>query len=204
MPQDILPKLGDTYPMIWWPTHLPTLQHGLITLRPPQESDIPNIFQSCQDSLIPKFTTIPAVYTMAHAEFFVREKAPNSFIGQTEILFIIEYGVGADAQFGGAISFHSMDLTDHVAEIGYWVAAPVRDKKIGTIAARVITDYGFTTMGFRRIEALVDVENIHSRKMLASSGYTLEAIMRNKVTRADGTQKDMALFGQTNLDWKGI
>lgn len=190
--------------MIWWPTQVPTLQHGLITLRPPRESDIPNIFQGCQDPLIPKFTTIPTGYTMAHAEFFIREKVPNSFIAQSEIIFIIEYGIGAAAQFGGAISFHSMDLTDHVAEIGYWVAAPVRSKKIGTIAARVITHYGFTAMGFRRIEALVDVENIHSRKMLTSSGYTLEGIMRNKVTRADGTQKDMALFGQTNLDWEGI
>ena len=60
--------------MIWWPTEVPTLTYGLLTLRPLEEKDIPNIFKSCQDPVIPKFTRVPFDYTLAHAEFFVREK----------------------------------------------------------------------------------------------------------------------------------
>ena len=66
-------------------------------------------------------------------------------------------------------------------------------------AAKVITEYGFQTMGFKRIEALVDIENAASRALLRSAGYELEGIMRQKVTRDTGTQIDMALFSRVNL-----
>ena len=52
--------------MIWWPTEVPTLKHGLITLRAPQESDIPAIFEGAQDPLIPIFTRIPSNYSSAN------------------------------------------------------------------------------------------------------------------------------------------
>ncbi|MEN9622542.1 MAG: hypothetical protein RLZZ307_274, partial [Actinomycetota bacterium] len=45
--------------MIWWPTEIPTLQYGLVTLRPSEEKDIDSIFNACQDPLIPAFTTVP-------------------------------------------------------------------------------------------------------------------------------------------------
>ncbi len=210
--------------MIWWPTEVPTLQYGAITLRPPQESDIPKIHQGCLDPLIPKFTRIPAEYTLAHAELLVRENTPNSLAAKSGILFIIENRAtpeeknratdeggnraitegDGEPQFCGAISFHSIDLSDHVAELGYWIVASARGKGIGTTGVRVITDYGFTTLGFRRIEAVVDVENLASRKLLDHAGYLLEGVMRNKSTRSDGSQKDMALYAQTQRDWKGI
>jgi ribosomal-protein-alanine N-acetyltransferase len=105
--------------MIWWPTEVPTLKHGLITLRAPQESDIPAIFEGAQDPLIPIFTRIPSNYSMANAEFYVRERSPNAFANQTELQLALEYGNGNDAKFAGAFSFHSMDLREHVGEIGY-------------------------------------------------------------------------------------
>ncbi len=202
--------------MIWWPTEVPTLRYGAITLRPPQESDIPKIHQGCLDPLIPKFTRVPAEYTLAHAELFIREQTPKALAAKNGILFIIENRATAEGknratseengepQFCGVISFHSIDLSDHVAELGYWIVASARGKGIGTTGVRVITDYGFTTLGFRRIEAVVDVENLASRKLLDHAGYLLEGVMRNKSTRVDGSQKDMALYAQTQRDWKGI
>ncbi|CAB5012280.1 MAG: GNAT family N-acetyltransferase [Actinobacteria bacterium] len=190
--------------MIWWPTHTPTLTHGLITLRPITESDIPSIFESCQDPVIPKFTRVPIDYTMAHAEFFVREKTPKSFVEKTELAFAIDVGNGDDKEFAGVISFHSMDLPDLVAELGYWINAGARGKGVGTTAARVLTNFGFETMGFERIEALVDTENIASRKLLKAAGYTLEGILRKKSRRHDGKQIDMALFSILRDEWKEL
>jgi len=178
--------------MIWWPTEIPTLHHGLTTLRPLQASDIPLIYEALQDPLIPLFTTIPAGYTLANAEHFVNERSPISFMDRKEIAFAIVH----DGTFAGVISHHSINHSDHVAEIGYWMASHMRGKGIGTTAAKLITDYGFTTMGFRRIEGIVDVENGPSRALLISAGYELEAIMRKKVTRIDGRQVDMALFAK--------
>jgi ribosomal-protein-alanine N-acetyltransferase len=184
--------------MIWWPTEIPTLQHGLITLRPANDGDISEVYKACQDPLIPRFTTVPADYTMADARYFIREKGPAHFLEKKELLFVITQSQLSEKVFCGVISFHTIDLGNHCAELGYWITAPSRGKGIGTTAAKLITEYGFTTMGFRRIEALVDVANEASKKLLTAAGYNLEGIMCKKVTRADGSQKDMALFAKLN------
>ena len=190
--------------MIWWPAEVPTLTHGLVTLRLINESDIPEIYDSCQDPVIPKFTRIPFEYTMAHAEFFVREKTPKSLAEKTELAFAVEFGNGDQRKFAGLISFHSMDLPDLVAELGYWIRSEARGKGVGTTAARMLTNFGFESMGFERVEALVDVENVASKKLLLAAGYSLEGTLRRKSRRYDGSQIDMALFSVIRDEWQGI
>jgi RimJ/RimL family protein N-acetyltransferase len=186
--------------MIWWPTEIPTLHHGLITLRPSRESDVDSIFHACQDPLIPAFTTVPAHYTIDHAIDFVRSD-PFSFSERREIRFVIDFGNGNDIRFAGVISLHTINIKNHTAEIGYWMEKSMRGKGIGTIAAKLITDYGIRTLGFRRIDGLADVENQASQRLLVSAGFEKEGILRNKVTRDDGRQIDMALFATTESTW---
>ena len=189
--------------MIWWPTEIPTLQYGLVTLRPSAEKDIDSIFSACQDPLIPAFTTVPATYTINHAIDFVRSD-PFSFAERRELRFVIDYGNGADTNFAGVISLHTINIKNHTAEIGYWMDKSLRGKGIGTIAAKMITDYGFRSLGFRRIDGLVDVDNLASQKLLTSAGFQKEGILRNKVSREDGRQIDMALFATTDSTWKPL
>jgi ribosomal-protein-alanine N-acetyltransferase len=187
--------------MIWWPNEIATLSHGLVTLRPSAEKDIDSIFQACQDPLIPAFTTVPADYTIDHAIDFVRSD-PFSFAERRELRFVIDYGNGADATFAGVISLHTINIKNHTAEIGYWIDSSQRGKNIGTIAAQMITDLGVTEIGFRRIEGLVDVDNLASQRLLQKAGYVQEGVLQNKVTRDDGRQIDMALFAVTNQMWE--
>ena len=74
----------------------------------------------------------------------------------------------------------------------------------GKIAAKMITNYGFLTMGFRRIEAAVDLDNSASQKLLMSAGYTKEGILRQRVTRSDGSQIDMVELAVLASDWKEL
>lgn len=189
--------------MIWWPNEIPTLQYGRVTLRPPAESDVPKIYEACQDPLIPRFTTVPVEYTMAHALDYV-QRVPTSMELKREIPFVVEFGTGDEKEFAGVFSFHTISLENHRAEIGYWMHAPMRGKGIGTIAAKIITNYGFLTMGFRRIEAAVDLDNSASQKLLMSAGYTKEGILRQRVTRSDGSQIDMVELAVLASDWKEL
>lgn len=188
--------------MIWWPNEITTLTHGLITLRPSAESDIDSIFQACQDPIISAYTTVPSLYTLDHAIEFVRSD-PFSFAERRELRFVIDYGNGADKEFAGVISLHTINIHNHTAEIGYWIDKNQRGKGIGTIAARMITDLGLREIGFRRIDGLVDVDNLASQRLLVSAGYQKEGILRNKVTREDGSQIDMAVFAVTDTSWEG-
>jgi RimJ/RimL family protein N-acetyltransferase len=189
--------------MIWWPSEIPTLQYGRYTLRPPKESDVDSIFQACQDPLIPRFTTVPANYTMAHALEYV-QRVPASMELQREIPFVIEFGVGDDKEFAGVISLHTISIENNRAEIGYWMHAPMRGKGIATIAAKMITGYGFETLGFKRIEAAVDLDNHTSQKLLLSAGYEREGVLKQRVTRASGEQIDMVAMAAFADTWLGL
>jgi ribosomal-protein-alanine N-acetyltransferase len=189
--------------MIWWPNEIPTLTYGLVTLRPSSDSDIDAIFHACQDPLIPAFTTVPADYTIDHAIEFVRSD-PFSLAERRELRFIVEFGNGSAKKFAGVISLHTINIKNHTAEVGYWMEKAMRGKGIATTAVSMITDYGFTTIGFRRIEGLADFDNEASQKVLMKAGFEKEGILRNKVTREDGRQIDMALFATTNNAWKPL
>ncbi len=186
--------------MIWWPNEIATLTDGLITLRPSNENDIDAICKACQDPLIPAFTTVPTDYTIDHAIDFVRSD-PFSFAERRELRFVIDYGTGADRKFAGVVSLHTINIKNHTAEIGYWLDANQRGKGIGTTAAKLITEHGISEIGFRRIEGLVDVDNVASQRLLLGAGYLQEGTMQNKVTREDGRQIDMALFAVTDRIW---
>jgi RimJ/RimL family protein N-acetyltransferase len=189
--------------MIWWPSTIPTLHYGKVRLRKPSDGDVVAIFDACQDPEIPRFTTVPSIYTMAHALDF-EQRVDSSIETAREIPFVIEYGVGDDALFAGVISLHTINLTNHCSEIGYWMSSSMRGKGIGTIAAKIITDYGIQTLGFRRIEAAVDTENNPSQKLLLSVGFQKEGVLASKVTREDGSQIDMVMLATTAQSWKPL
>lgn len=187
--------------MIWWPTEVPTLTRGLINLRKPELKDTQAVFDGCQDPLIPRFTAISANYSMAHALDYV-QRVDASLRTQRELPLAIEYGNGDDRKFAGTISFHSISVKNSVGEIGYWMSESMRGKSIATTAVRMLTDYGFATIGFKRVEAMVDVENIASTKLLASAGYQREGLLRKKISRDDGRQVDMYLFAAIPEEWE--
>ena len=186
--------------VIWWPSEIPTLQYGRYTLRPTLDSDVTAIYEACQDPLIPRFTTVPINYTMSHAlDYF--QRIPASIELQREIPFVIEFGLGDEKEFAGVISLHTISIDNHRAEIGYWMREQMRGKGIATAAVKILTGYGLDTLGFKRIEAAVDLDNTASQKLLISAGYEREGVLQQRVTRSNGNQIDMVIFAALNQSW---
>lgn len=195
-------------------------------MRPMHFSDAENIYRAAQDPEIPKFTTLPSDYSIELAIEFSKTSAVERFINKTELVFVIEdsrfsnlqnsriqefdsgSGTGSDSGsglnpypysngFSGVMSLHSIDIPNHRAEIGYWLAKEARGKGICTKAAEMITEYGLMTIGFKRIDGIVDVRNEPSKRALLNAGYEFEGILKKYVTRRDGSQLDMALYAVT-------
>jgi RimJ/RimL family protein N-acetyltransferase len=198
--------------MIWWPSEVPTIQHGQFTLRPLCEDDIDAIYQSCQDPLIPQFTTVPADYTMELAQGFVREKAPQGFAEHKAIPWVLTINKDVSPAalkvngetFLGVFSIHGIEEDNHIGEIGYWLNKDVRGHGYGSIGCQMITNYAFETLGFRRLAGLVDSDNEASKKLLLGAGYAHEGLMKSRVTRADGRQIDMDLFAAISDTWVSL
>ncbi|MEY2597438.1 MAG: hypothetical protein RL182_521 [Actinomycetota bacterium] len=189
--------------MIWWPEEIPTLKSDSLTMRPMRPSDAEDIYRAVQDPEIPKFTTVPADYPIDLAIEFANTRAAASFVNKTELVFVIEdarlatVGYPYSNGFAGVMSLHTIDIPNHRAEIGYWLAKEARGHGICTKAAELITEYGLMTIGFKRIDGIVDVSNEPSKAALLNAGYEFEGIMKSYVTRRDGSQLDMALFAAT-------
>ena len=207
--------------MIWWPEEIPTLKSDTLTMRPMRPSDAEDIYRAVQDPEIPKFTTLPADYPIDLAIEFANTRAAASFVNKTELVFVIEDSrleksnastsastSGSNSAhlasdypysngFAGVMSLHTIDIPNHRAEIGYWLAKEARGQGICTKAAELITEYGLMTIGFKRIDGIVDVRNEPSKAALLKAGYEFEGIMKSYVTRRDGSQLDMALFAAT-------
>lgn len=195
--------------MIWWPSEVPIIHHGPFTLRPMAEEDIEAIYQSCQDPLIPKFTTVPSDYTMELAQGFVREKTPRLFEERKAMhwLLTINKDVNPSAikvngeTFLGPFSIHGIEEHNHIGEIGYWLNKDVRGHGYGAIGCQMVTNHAFETLGFRRLAGIVDNDNKASKKVLLRAGYEHEGLMKSRVTRVDGAQIDMDLFAATSDTW---
>ena len=192
-----------------------------ITLRPVVPSDAEAIYRGAQDPEVPKFTTLPTNYSLDNAINFAKNRAPERHANRLELIFAIDFNLvdqnrksanqigkppypsgqteleNNNSQLAGIISLHSIDFANHRAEIGYWLVKEARNKGVGTASVELLTDYGLMTMGFRRIDALVDNRNEASKRLLEKAGYQFEGLLKNYVTRPDGSQIDMAIFAAT-------
>ena len=210
--------------MIWWPEEIPTLTSvsdaGVITLRPVLPIDAEDIYRGAQDPEVPKFTSLPANYTLDNAISFATSRAPSRHASRSELIFAITVAenllsnqdsrasfnsnslsssTNSSNKIVGVISLHSLDFANHRAEVGYWMFKEARNKGICTKSVEMITEYGLMTMGFRRVEALVNNANDASKRLLNKAGYKFEGILQKYITRPDGSQIDMALFATTSI-----
>jgi [ribosomal protein S5]-alanine N-acetyltransferase len=175
--------------VINWPVSQPTLSNGALTLRPLREEDISAIYEACQDPSISAFTRVPYPYDKEMAEEFVRG-SDLSYRNHQGIVFAIE----KDGAFAGTIGLHGIQLTDHCAEVGYWVEKSHRGNGLCTAALQSILDFSLNIMDFRRIEGMADFNNFASQRVMERAGMVRDALLRNRVTKPNGDQIDMVLF----------
>ena len=175
--------------MINWPVNQPTLSNGELTLRPLREDDIDAIYQACQDPTISAFTRVPFPYDREMAEDFVRG-SDISYRNHQGIVFAIEYS----GKFAGTIGLHGIELTDHCAEVGYWIEKSHRGQGFCTAALKAVLDFSLNILEFRRIEGMADFNNEPSQRVMERAGMVRDALLRNRVTKPNGDQIDMVLF----------
>lgn len=78
-------------------------------------------------------------------------------------------------------------------EIGYWINVNYIQKGYATEATNALTKVGFEIENLDRIEIRCNVENVFSRKIPENLGYTLEAILKNRLTEG-GAKRDVMIW----------
>lgn len=189
--------------MINWPVNQPTIHIGspsrdkpspiddVLILRPLREDDINAIYQACQDPTISAFTRVPYPYDKEMAEEFVRG-SDLSYRNHQGVIFAIE----KNGRFAGTIGLHGINLSDHCAEVGYWIEKSHRGSGLCTAALQALLGFSIDVLEFRRIEGMADFDNIASQRVMERGGMVRDALLRNRVTKPNGDQIDMVLFSK--------
>jgi len=158
-------------------------------LRPIGPDDVEAVYVACQDSTIPRWTTVPSPYLREHAEQFVCDYAPKAWAaGDVATFGVTERGTG---ELLAAVSLHfDRGRDDGIAEIGYWTAAPARGRGITTEAVAAVCTWGFTSCGVQRLEWYAEVGNVPSRRVAEKVGFTIEGTLRSFLLRPGGERVD--------------
>jgi RimJ/RimL family protein N-acetyltransferase len=56
-------------------------------------------------------------------------------------------------------------------EVGWWIAPAWQGRGLATEAGRAAVDFGFETLGFRRLVSICIEENVPSRRVMARLGF---------------------------------
>ncbi|MGF9966160.1 GNAT family N-acetyltransferase [Bacillus rhizoplanae] len=103
-------------------------------------------------------------------------------------------------QLIGTCGFHLINHKHKRAEIGYELDETYWGKGYATEALQAILTYGFETLYFKRISAVVYPENESSRKLLQRAGFTEEGLLRKYMIQNE-VAHDAIMYSLLQEEW---
>ena len=85
-----------------------------------------------------------------------------------------------DNTFLGGCALDQINRKHNFANLGYWVRSSQTGKGIATAAVKLISRYGFETLGFTRLEIVTAVQNMASQRVAEKVGALREGVHRNR------------------------
>ena len=150
---------------------------GSIVLRKPKIEDINGLIEICAEKETMKY------YGVAGAGIKTKEQAMeqinwcNSQFENNGGRWIITRD--DNDEYIGDIGFHNFQKVHNKVEIGYRIKQLFWGKGIITMCLKEVLKYGFTNLNYNRIEALVDIRNEGSKKVLLKNNFKCEGTFRD-------------------------
>ncbi len=87
-------------------------------------------------------------------------------------------------------------------EIGYAIVPKERNKGYGTEAIQILVDYLFLTREIARIQAVLNKEDVASRRVLEKAGFKREGLLRKALWNSNGKLADGYIYSIIREEWK--
>lgn len=166
------------------------LVDGPTALRPWRDTDVAALVAACQDPEISRWTSVPNPYGEADARAYLLQRFDAIHAGNAAPFAIVD---APDGQLLGSVALNWLDWKHRRGEVGYWLAREARGHGHATRAVRLISGWGFRTLGLERIELLAATANPASQAVAERAGFSREAVLRSYMAGGDGRQ-DMVAF----------
>jgi len=105
------------------------------------------------------------------------------------------YTIVVNGEVAGAVDIHDVNRQHSVGAIGYWLGSTYGGRGIMTRAVVATAQLAFETHRLHRLELLAAVDNHASRAVAERAGFTLEAILHQRLWAPHGFD-DAALYAK--------
>jgi RimJ/RimL family protein N-acetyltransferase len=162
-----------------FPTGVPVLTDGTVTLRPHRAADLAGIVEQCTDPASVRFTTVPRPYGRQQARDFldtIRRDWETSSPTSPRLWAISTAGQPGAEPFGGTIDYRPSGAG--TAEVGYGLHPAMRGRGVMVRALNLALDYAFGADGIELMHWRAIVGNWASRKVAWRCGFRVEGTVR--------------------------
>ncbi|UCD10128.1 MAG: GNAT family N-acetyltransferase [Dehalococcoidales bacterium] len=170
-----------------------SLTNGIITLRPYRGEDADSLYEAARESIQEMTPWMPWChrdYSIQESRDWITDCFEKWKQGNAYDFAITDTSTGRYLGGCGLSDFHRDQA---IANLGYWVRTSETKKGVATATTLLLADFGINKLNLKRIEIVVDVDNIASQRVAEKSGATCEGILRNRLAQ-NGKSTDAVMF----------
>jgi ribosomal-protein-serine acetyltransferase len=163
-----------------------------IRIRPYRLDDAQAIWEAVRESmreLQPWMPWCHPGYSIDESRSWLAVQVP-AFQQRTTFEFAI---TTEDGRYLGGCGLNQIDALNQRANLGYWVRSSAAGAGAATASAGLTRDWGFANTDLVRIEILMAVSNVASRRVAEKAGAVYEGTLRSRLT-VHGTRHDAAMY----------
>lgn len=139
------------------------------------------------------------IETESDFEYYVHKTLESEKQGACYPFIIVDKQTN---EVAGSTRFGNINQKSEKCEIGWtWYGTQFQGTGLNKAAKYELLNFGFETLGFRRIQLSADLENIRSQKATEKLGAQREGVFRNNYIDSDGISKDDVNFSIIKEEW---
>lgn len=175
----------------------PLLQGPRVRLRGPRADDAAALFAIFGDVRVARYWSRPPMQDIGEA----RERIAQIQASMDERK-LINWAIADETDaLVGTCTLFAFDPAHRRAEIGYALHPDHWGRGLASEAATLALDWAVGTVGFHRIDASIDPDNLASRALLHRLGFVTEGRQRESFFVGDRVT-DSELLGLLASDWR--
>lgn len=178
-------------------TPFPELKTNRLHLRAISADDAEWLLEMRSDQAMMQYIDRPLMREKSEAFELISKIEDTIQKGEGLLWAITEIGA---SRMIGTVSYHNIDGTNLMGELGYMLHTDFQKKGIMHEAVMGAISFGFNKIGFHRIEANINTGNESSRNLLLRNGFKKEALFRENFYYND-MFLDSEIYGLLEHEW---
>ena len=172
-----------------------TIETERLILRRIEVRDAEDLCNLLNDEKVQEFLAgIPENYTVEMAVDYIGNKLSKNYLKED----FYDWGIEdkKSHKLIGRICVYKFDDYRRMADLVWYIIPDVRGKGFMTEAGKSVVEF-LQNIGFERIEAFANIENIASIKVMEKIGMQYEGTLRNYDCRRDDSLYDAKMYSIT-------